>query len=94
MRAEGRADVGVLAVAPFQPLALVGAGEVGFGGHGEAEEVHGVPLADLLQVTLGGQLLPAELADGLRHGEPDLAGGLGPAARWAWRWGGTGRPLQ
>ena len=67
---QGGADVGVLLVAAVQPLALVLAGEVGFGLLGQAEEVLGVAPADRLELAAGLELLVPELPDRLQHREP------------------------
>jgi hypothetical protein len=73
--AQGQAQVGLLQLAAVQPLALVGAGEVGLGGHGQLQEVLGVAPPDRLQVAGGLEPLPPELADRLQHGEAGLPGG-------------------
>jgi len=65
----------VLQVAAVQPLALVGPGELGAGGHGQVEEPAGVAAPGRRQLAGGRQLLLAELADRLQHREPGLAGG-------------------
>jgi hypothetical protein len=85
--AQAGPEVGVLQVQAVQPLALVGAAEVGPGGHGQVEEPAGVPPGDLVQLAGGGQPLPPELADRLQHGEPRAAGG-GPGG------GQRGRRLE
>jgi hypothetical protein len=73
--AQGQAQVGLLQLAAVQPLALVGAGEVGLGGHGQLQEVLGVAPPDRLQVAGGLEPLLPELADRLQHGEAGLPGG-------------------
>jgi hypothetical protein len=72
---QGGPEVGVLQVAAVQPLALVGSGEVGAGGHGQVQEPAGVAAPGRRQLAGRLQLLPAELADRLQHREPALAGG-------------------